>query len=82
VFCVFVPDHLSGALRYIKTLKPWPLKRVMVEKYLYPEADATALCNFLEPMLSIDFRGRKDARDLMDHKWLEPTPEDGIITEW
>jgi hypothetical protein len=72
----------TGALRYIKTLKPWPLKRVMIEKYLYPEADSTALCKFLEPMLSIAFWERVNARDLKDHRWLEATPEDGIITEW
>jgi len=74
-------DH-TGALRYIKTLKPWPLKRVMTEKYLYPEADSAALCSFLEPMLSIAFWERVNARDLKDHRWLEATAEDGIITEW
>jgi len=54
----------------------------MIEKYLYPEADSTTLCDFLEPMLSIAFWERVNARDLKDHKWLEATSEDGIITEW
>ncbi|KAF9568521.1 kinase-like protein [Agrocybe pediades] len=74
-------DH-TGALRYIKTLKPWPLKRVMMEKYLFSEPDADLLCKFLEPMLAIDMRERSNARDLKDHPWLEPNVEDGIITEW
>ncbi|PPQ66119.1 hypothetical protein CVT26_010920 [Gymnopilus dilepis] len=74
-------DH-SGALRYIKTLKPWPLKRVMVEKYLYSEAEADALCSFLEPMLAVDMRERANARDVKNHPWLEPSKDDGIVTEW
>jgi len=36
----------------------------------------------LEPMLAIDMRERLHARDLKNHKWLEPTKEDGIVTEW
>ncbi|KAF5312106.1 hypothetical protein D9619_003398 [Psilocybe cf. subviscida] len=72
----------TGALRYIKTLKPWPLKRVMMEKYLYPEADAVALGAFLEPMLQPDMRSRARARDLKDHPWLQVTKEDGVVLEW
>lgn len=72
----------TGALRYIKTLKPWPLKRVMMEKYLYPETDAAGLCAFLEPMLQPDMRSRARARDLKDHPWLEVTKEDGVVLEW
>ena len=71
-----------GALRYIKSLKPWPLKRVMIEKYLYSETDANILCGFLEPMLAIDMRERVNARDMKGHRWLEATPDDGVIAEW
>ncbi|PPQ62797.1 hypothetical protein CVT24_000491 [Panaeolus cyanescens] len=74
-------DH-TGALRYIRTLKPWPLKRVMKEKYLFSEEDSELLCQFLEPMLAPDMRNRANARDLKDHKWLEPTKEDGTVTTW
>ncbi|KAF9535463.1 kinase-like domain-containing protein [Crepidotus variabilis] len=74
-------DH-TGALRYIKTLKPWPLRRVMVEKYLYSEADASILCGFLEPMLTLDMRARVNARDLKGNKWLELTPDDANVIEW
>jgi len=74
-------DH-AGGLRYIKTLKPWPLKRVMTEKYLYNEVDANVLCAFLEPMLSADFRKRKSAREVVGHPWLEVTEADGEVGEW
>jgi serine/threonine-protein kinase SRPK3 len=73
-------DH-TGALRYIRTLKPWPLKRVMMEKYLYKEKDAMALCDFLEPMLAVDQRDRKEARDMVNHPWMD-VDEDEWIEDW
>ncbi|TBU34891.1 kinase-like protein [Dichomitus squalens] len=72
----------SGSLRYIRSLKPWPLKRVMVEKYLWSEKDAEALCSFLEPMLTIDHRERKHARDMVDHPWLEVDPLSEDLWGW
>ncbi|KAI0359012.1 kinase-like protein [Trametes cingulata] len=72
----------TGALRYIRNLKPWPLKRVMVEKYLWSERDADALCAFLEPMLVIDHRKRAHARDMVDHPWLEVDPLSEDLWGW
>ncbi|KAJ8514929.1 hypothetical protein ONZ45_g7592 [Pleurotus djamor] len=72
----------SGSLRYIRTLKPWPLKRVMMEKYLYTASDASAFCDFLEPMLTPDMRNRKEARDMLDHPWLQPCPQDDPLDDW
>ncbi|RDX56243.1 kinase-like protein [Lentinus brumalis] len=72
----------SGALRYIRNLKPWPLKRVMVEKYLWSERDADALCEFLLPMLTIDHRERKHARDMVNHPWLEVDPLSEDLWGW
>jgi len=75
-------DH-TGALRYIKTLKPWPLHRVMVEKYLFSSAAATELCAFLEPMLALDQRERKEAQDMIDHVWLHIKDEQwASVGEW
>ncbi|PFH46635.1 hypothetical protein AMATHDRAFT_50897 [Amanita thiersii Skay4041] len=74
-------DH-TGALRYIRTLKPWPLKRVMVEKYLYTEPDSVALCEFLEPMLAVDMRERICARVMKNHQWLEPIEFDELVINW
>ena len=62
---------ILGALRYIRSLKPWPLKRVMVEKYLWTPHASQLLCDFLEPMLVVNHRNRAQARDIVDHVWLE-----------
>lgn len=72
----------SGNLRYIRNLKPWPLRRVMVEKYVWSEGDAQALCKFLEPMLVIDHRERARARELVDHPWLEVDPLSEDLWGW
>lgn len=71
-----------GKLRYIHSLKHWPLKRVMMEKYLYTEGDAEALSDFLLPMLAVDMKQRKRARDMLDHAWLIPCATDGLVCEW
>lgn len=63
-------DH-TGALRYIKQLKPWPLSRVMREKYLFEPAEGDALCSFLEPMLALDMRERASAGEMANHPWLD-----------
>ncbi|KAM6497980.1 Protein kinase-like domain containing protein [Amanita muscaria] len=73
-------DH-TGALRYIRALRFWPLKRVMVEKYLYSEQESTALCKFLEPMLATDMRQRAHASYMKNHKWLEPCDADETNAE-
>ncbi|EGO02812.1 hypothetical protein SERLA73DRAFT_48203 [Serpula lacrymans var. lacrymans S7.3] len=75
-------DH-SGSLRYIKTLKPWPLNRVMTEKYLFSSAESAELCAFLEPMLAVDQRDRKEARDVVGHPWLEVKDEEWVgLEDW
>lgn len=72
----------TGALRYIRSLKPWPLKRVMMEKYQWTAEEAAALCAFLEPMLEVDYRKRAQARDLLDHPWLEVDLADEDFVGW
>ncbi|KAK7468660.1 hypothetical protein VKT23_003164 [Stygiomarasmius scandens] len=74
-------DH-SGSLRYIRNLKFWPLKRVMVEKYMYSEADSEAFCDFILPMLTIEMKKRAAARDMIEHKWLSITEADDCDEEW
>lgn len=71
-----------GSLRYIRSLKPWPLKRVMVEKYFYSELDADTLCGFLHPMLVPDMKKRVHARDMIEHEWLVVTDADDTNEEW
>lgn len=65
-----------GALRYIKVLKPWPLERVMREKYAYTVADALALTAFLGPMLAVDHHKRASAGEMLKHPWLYVRDED------
>ncbi|KAJ4000301.1 CMGC/SRPK protein kinase [Lentinula boryana] len=74
-------DH-TGSLRYIKSLKPWPLKRVMIEKYFYSDLDSQILCAFLLPMLMTDMKKRVHARDMIDHEWLTITEADDTAEEW
>ena len=54
----------------------------MIEKYLYTEEESATLCEFLEPMLTVDMRQRAQARDVKNHKWLEPCESDGPVAEW
>jgi serine/threonine protein kinase len=54
----------------------------MIEKYLYSEEDSNALCEFLEPMLTVDMRKRATARGMIDHQWLEPSSSDEVVGEW
>ncbi|KAF9648507.1 kinase-like protein [Thelephora ganbajun] len=60
----------KGQLRHIRNLKPWPLERVMVEKYMWNVEASKAFCEFLLPMLELDWRKRAQAKDLVDHPWL------------
>ena len=60
----------KGQLRHIRNLKPWPLERVMVEKYMWNVDASKAFCAFLLPMLQSDWRKRAQAKDLVDHPWL------------
>ena len=64
-------------------MKPWPLHRVMVDKYLLSNATAADLCAFLGPMLAVDQRERKEARDMIDHKWLHIKDEEWLgVDDW
>jgi serine/threonine protein kinase len=42
-----------GDLKHIQNLKYWPLTRVLQEKYLLSEEDASGVASFLEPMLAV-----------------------------
>lgn len=66
----------EGKLRFIAKLKKWPLRRVMVEKYLWTEEDTKEFCDFLEMMLVIDWRQRSGAGECAKNGWLEVKAED------
>jgi len=50
----------------------------MTEKYLFGSSDTSDLCAFLEPMLAVDQRERKEVRDMIDHPWLVVKDEEWI----
>lgn len=55
----------------------------MMEKYLLSNAAAAHLCAFLGPMLAVDQRERKEARDMIDHEWLHVKDEEWVgVDEW
>lgn len=70
----------KGQLRRIRSLKPWPLERVMAEKYMWTVEASKAFCEFLVPMLEQDWRKRAQARDLVDHPWLNVDDEEFDFT--
>lgn len=53
-----------------------------MEKYLYTDADATMLCDFLGPMLAPDMKDRKDAKDMLDHPWMQACADDEPVDQW
>lgn len=58
-------------LRYIKSLKFWPLKDVFREKYKFSEKDALEIADFLLPMLNMCPRDRATARQALQHHWIK-----------
>ena len=60
----------KGNLKHIKTLKFWPIKDVLVEKYHFSQEDAQGVSDFMQPMLDFDPRSRATALDSLRHPWL------------
>jgi len=58
-------------LRYIKSLKYWPLKDVLREKYKFAEKDAYEISDFLLPMLNMSPRDRATARQSLQNPWVK-----------
>ena len=62
-------DHV-GALRHIARLNYWPISSVMADKYDYTPEQAQLFASFMEPMLTVDWKTRAHAKDMLDHPWL------------
>jgi len=56
----------SGALRRIRGLNYWPLKKVLTEKYRFNETEAHSFAEFLIPMLNWDPDKRASAETMLD----------------
>ena len=60
----------NGHLKRIKGLNYWPLKSVLHEKYYIKEDEASALADFLLPMLRWNHEERASAQEMLKHPWL------------
>lgn len=75
----FMPTNKNKTkfkLERIKSLKPWPLIRVLTEKYRIKETEANLLSKFLMRMLRWVPGDRPTARDLLSDSWLKVSPLD------
>lgn len=63
-------------LARIESLKPWPLFRVLTEKYKVSEGEARLLSRFLSRMLRWSPKKRATARDLLSDPWFKVGPLD------
>ncbi|KAJ6907753.1 SRSF protein kinase 1-like isoform X1 [Populus alba x Populus x berolinensis] len=59
-----------GDLKRIRRLKFWPLDRLLVEKYKFPETDAQEIAEFLCPLLDFTPENRPTAQQCLQHPWL------------
>lgn len=60
----------KGQLRNIRSLRPWNLFQVLVDKYEWSCDDAVIFQDFLTKMLQYDSKKRATAADCLKHPWL------------
>ncbi|GFZ02457.1 ser/arg-rich protein kinase 4 [Actinidia rufa] len=63
-----------GDLRHIRRLRFWPLNKVLSEKYEFNEQDASALADFLLPILDFVPENRPTAAQCLLHPWISSGP--------
>jgi len=59
---------------HIKNIEPFtniPLKKCLVDQYLFSEQEATEINDFIRSALNYDPSERPTARDMLQHKWLQ-----------
>lgn len=79
-FSSCIPIHITlGNLLYIKQLRPWPLRAVLHDKYLFPPQEADSIAGFLLPMLEVDPAARMSAEDLVRHEWLADAHDADVV---
>lgn len=61
----------DGELRRIKELNFWPLENVLIDKYSFPEEEASAFAAFLMPMLRPVPDKRVEAAVALEHPWID-----------
>merc|ERR1712224_828059 len=70
-----------GELRHIKTLRPWALDEVLMQKYHVHPYEAKNLASFLLPMLRLEPTERGTAQQLLSHPWLQGLPDPALARE-
>lgn len=68
-----------GQLRNIRSLKPWDLFQVLVEKYEWSQDDTMSFHDFLTRMLQYDPKKRATAADCLKHPWLQEVMDDELL---
>lgn len=68
----------KGQLRNIKSLKPWDLYQVLVEKYEWSHDDANCFHDFLAQMLEYDPKKRATAAESLRHPWLSEVTDEQV----
>jgi serine/threonine protein kinase len=61
----------EGQLRNIKSLKMWPLRDVLAEKYKFQEYEAEEIADFLGGMLVPVPEQRSTAAQCLEHHWIK-----------
>ena len=62
-------------MKKIKSLKYWPLKNVLTEKYRLRPLEARALADFLLKMLKWVPAERATAQEMLNHYWFKMVPQ-------
>ena len=65
----------GGKLKRVKSLKPWPLMSVLMDKYRLTYFDAYFLSRFLLKMLKWNPKERASAQEMLEDPWLRMQPE-------
>ncbi|XP_047167597.1 SRSF protein kinase 1-like isoform X1 [Vigna umbellata] len=62
-----------GDLKRIRRLKFWPLSKLLVDRYKFPQSDAHEFSEFLLPLLDFVPEKRPTAQQCLQHPWLRGT---------
>ena len=66
----------TGQLRNIRSLRPWDLYHVLVEKYEWKHHEAMSFYDFLKRMLEYEPKRRATAAECLNHAWLRESTND------